>query len=184
MRVLNLPIPSRLFLFTAGCVLVAGSICTYIARADDSAASVNSKFQEMTKMAQSKLADANSGIAPAAPDDAKSAIDRLSKMQEVAADPAKVDGLERDMARLLVMDRMASNIAQDQQVKVAMIKALADPKVKKARDDAAKMAKDPATLKKIEDEISADPVAMNHIDHMAINSVMRSNREPKAAKGS
>ena len=163
MRHLIKPFASKAMIATAAFAIAGGSLCTYFVRADD-----------MTKMAESKMdgmkpSDSKTAVSA---DDSKMMVDRIDKMKENAADPAKAEMMEKDMAKMMVMDHLAKALSDDATVKSAMMEAMADPNVKKVHEEAMKMAKDPEMMKKMEDEITADPEAMKHVDHSAMMMAM------------
>jgi hypothetical protein len=72
-----------------------------------------------------------------------------------------------DMAKLMVMDKMAMQMAMDPSFTQMLRQTMADPKMKQVHEDARKLADDPAQMAKIRQEITADPKAMHMVMHQA-----------------
>lgn len=105
-------------------------------------------------------------------DQMKMTADHMDKMKMMAADPAQAQQMTMDLANLMVMDHMAMQMAMDPMFKQMAMQAMSDPSVKKVHDDAKKLAQDPAQMAKMQQEIMADPKAMQMVMHMAHNMAM------------
>ena len=144
----------------AALALGAGTACTHTARADD-------------KMADGKMAMATDKMAMSA-DDQKMMMDQAMKMKEMAADPKQADMMKTDMAKMMVMDHMAKEMAMDPQFKQSAMDMMSDANIKKIHEDAMAMAKDPEQMKKMQQEIMADPMMMKMVNHQAMMMSMMS----------
>jgi hypothetical protein len=102
------------------------------------------------------------------PDEQKIASDHLAQLKAMADDPKQVPELKHMIAKVLVMQEMSKMMAEDPQFKSSAVAYMGDPKVKQAHDDAQEMSRDPEQMKKLEQEIVADPVAMKVVMHRAI----------------
>lgn len=98
-------------------------------------------------------------------DQMKMAADHMDKMKMMAADQPKEMAAKE--ARMMVADRMATHMAMDPQFKEMLMQSMSDPSLKKVHDDAKMMAEDPAQTARIQQEIMADPQAMQMVMHMA-----------------
>jgi hypothetical protein len=98
-------------------------------------------------------------------DQMKMASDHMDKMKMMAADqPQEMAAKE---AKMLVADKMAMHMAMDPQFKEMLMQSMSDPNMKKVHADAKIMAEDPAQRAKMQQELMADPQAMQMIMHMA-----------------
>jgi hypothetical protein len=99
------------------------------------------------------------------PQDMKMASQQMDEMKMKAADHPQE--MEADMAKLIVMDKMAMQMAMDPSFTQMLRQTMADPKMKQVHQDARKMVDDPAQMAKIRQEITADPRAMHMVMHQA-----------------
>ena len=102
-----------------------------------------------------------------ADDHMKMATEHMDKMKMMAADPAQSMQMVSDMARMIVMDHMAMQMAMDPKFKQISMQSMSDANMKKVHDDAKKMAEDPARMAKMQQEIMADPKMMMVVMHVA-----------------
>jgi hypothetical protein len=100
-------------------------------------------------------------------DHMKMATDHMDKMKMMAADQSQSMQMTTDMARMMVMDHMASRMAMDPKFKQMYMQSMNDANMKKVHDDAKKMADDPAQMAKMQQEITADPKMLQMVMHMA-----------------
>jgi hypothetical protein len=99
------------------------------------------------------------------PEDMKMASQQMDQMKMKAADQPQE--MAADMAKLMVMDKMAVQMAMDPSFTKMLRQNMADPKMKQVREGARNMADDPAEMAKIRQEIMADPNAMHMVVHQA-----------------
>jgi hypothetical protein len=105
-------------------------------------------------------------------DHMKMAGEQMDKMKMMAADQAQAHEMAAEMARLMVMDHMAMQIAMDPKFKQMSMQSMSDPNMKMVHDDAKKMADDPALMAKMQQEIMSDPRDMRFVMHMAHTMTM------------
>ena len=98
------------------------------------------------------------------------------KMKQMAADPAEMSKMKDEMAKMMVMDKMAMKIANDPQASEQLKAAMEDPNVKKAHEAAMQMAKDPEQSKMMMDQIMADPTEMKSVMHSAMMMKMMEDK--------
>jgi hypothetical protein len=96
------------------------------------------------------------------------AMAHVDQMKQMAADPMQAQVMAAAMAKMMVMDRMAEEMAKDPKFQQAAMAAMTDPNMMKVHDDAMKMAADPEQMKKMQQEVSADPAAMKMVEHKAM----------------
>jgi hypothetical protein len=99
------------------------------------------------------------------PEETKMAGDQMDKMKTMATDHPQ--DMAADVAKLLVMDKMAMQMSMDPSFMASLRQSMSDPNMKSVHEDAQKMADDPAQMAKIRDEIMADPKAMHMVMHQA-----------------
>ena len=100
------------------------------------------------------------------PDEMKMAGEHMDKMKMMAAEHPQETAA--DMARLMVMDKMAMHMAMDPTFSHMLQQTMSDPNVKKVHEDARKLAEDPAQMAKIKQQIMEDPKAMQMVMHLAM----------------
>ena len=93
---------------------------------------------------------------------------QADSMKEMAANPSQMKMMKEEMVKMMVMDHMAMKIASDPQCKQALMAAMDDENVKKTHMAAMQEMKDPAMMKKVMDEVMADPMAMKAVIHSAM----------------
>src|SRR5947209_1627089 len=102
----------------------------------------------------------------------KMAAEQMDKMKMMAADQAQAHEMTAQLARLMVMDRMAMQMAMDPKFKQMSMQTMSDPNMKMVHDEARKMADDPALTTKLQQEIMSDPKDMRMVMHMAHTMAM------------
>jgi hypothetical protein len=107
-----------------------------------------------------------------ADDHKKMTDDHMDRMKMMAAGPAQTRQMTADLARMMVMDRMAMQMAMDPTFKAMATQSMNDANMKKVHDDAKAMADDPAQMARIRQEVTADPKAMESVMHMANRMAM------------
>jgi hypothetical protein len=115
--------------------------------------------------AQDKMADDHMKMADQhmkmTDDQMKMASDHMDKMKTMAADQAQAQQMTLDLAKMMVMEHMAMQMAMDPKFKEMVMHSMEDVNMNKVHDDAKKMAEDPAQMAKIQQDIKADPKAMD-----------------------
>ena len=99
------------------------------------------------------------------PEEMKMSGEHMDKMKMMASEHPQE--MAADMARMMVMDKMAMHMAMDPSFMHMLDQSMNDPKMKMAHDDAKKMAEDPAQMAKMKQQIMDDPKAMQMVMHMA-----------------
>ena len=104
------------------------------------------------------------------PAEMKMAGEQMDKMKMMATEHPQDEAA--GMARLMVMDQMATHMAADPSFQKMLQQSMSDPNVKKVHEDARKMAEDPAQAAKIKQQIMDDPKAMHMVMHLAARMAM------------
>lgn len=113
----------------------------------------------------------------------KMATEHMDKMKMMAGDQNQAMQMTSDMAKMMVIDHMAMQMAMDPKFKQMSMQAMSDANMKKVHDDAKKMAEDPAQMAKMQQEVMADPKMMQMVMHMAEKmSMMHDEKMMKDAK--
>lgn len=99
------------------------------------------------------------------PAEMKMAGDHMDKMKMMASEHPQE--MAADMARMMVMNRMAMQMAMDPSFLQMLQHSMSDPDMKKAHEDAQKMADDPEQMAKMKQQIMDDPKAMQMVMHLA-----------------
>jgi hypothetical protein len=107
---------------------------------------------------------------------------QMTDAKMMAADPAQSAMMAKDMAKMMVMDHMAEMLAKDEACKQACMAAMSDPAMMKVHEQAAAMAKDPEQMKKLQDEIAADPASMKMVMHESMQMSKPMGMMPDAGK--
>jgi hypothetical protein len=142
---------SRKLVVGAAAVFLGGSVlCTYGLRADDN------DVNQMDKMAKDHMEVMTPNVT-------KAATDQLDKMKSIAADPQQSDMMKNEMAKMIVMERLAHRLAMDPDFQKSSTDTMNDANVKKVHEDAEVAAKDPDAMRKLQDEIVADPMTLKMV---------------------
>jgi hypothetical protein len=104
------------------------------------------------------------------PEEMKMAGQHMDQMKMMAAEHPQETAA--DMARLMVMDKMAMHMAMDPAFVHMLQQSMSDLNTKKVHEDARKMAEDPAQMAKIKQQIMDDPKAMQMVMHSAARMAM------------
>jgi hypothetical protein len=112
-------------------------------------------------------------------DHMKMASEQMDKMKMMAADQAQAQQMTADMAKMMVMDHMAMQMAMDPKFKDMAMQTMNDENVKKVHDDAKAMADDPAQMAKMQQDVMADPKSMQMVMHMAAKMSMMHDAKMK-----
>ncbi|HSZ59065.1 MAG TPA: hypothetical protein VK797_25715 [Tepidisphaeraceae bacterium] len=102
------------------------------------------------------------------PEEMKMAGEHMDKMKMMAAEHPQETA--SDIARMMVMDKMAMHMAMDPSFLHMLQQSMSDPNMKKVHEDARKMAEDPAQMAKIKQQIMDDPKAMQIVMHLAMTN--------------
>lgn len=104
------------------------------------------------------------------PEEMKMAGEHMDKLKMKASEhPAE---MAADMARMMVMDKMAMHMATDPSFLHMLDQTMSDPNMREVHDEARKMAQDPAQVAKITQQIADDPMAMGMVMHLARTMAM------------
>ena len=99
------------------------------------------------------------------PEEMKMAGEHMDKMKAMASEHPQETAA--DMAKMMVIDKMATHMAMDPSFHGMLQQSMSDPNMKKVHEDAKNMAESPAELAKIKQQIMDDPKAMQMVMHMA-----------------
>jgi hypothetical protein len=133
----------------------AGVVCTVV-RADDE-----------------KMPDNKMGMKAIEP----KMLEQMEKLKQVASDSEHAKELKEHMVKMMVMDHMAKMTAEDPVFMKASMELMNDPNIKKLHEEAMKEMEDKDDMKKMEDEVLADPMAMKMVMHNAMMMVMHEKGE-------
>ena len=99
------------------------------------------------------------------PEEMKMAGEHMDKMKMMASEHPQETAA--DMARMMVIDKMAMHMAMDPRFLHMLQQSMSDPNLNKVHEDARKMAEDPMQMAKMKQQIMDDPKAMQMVMHMA-----------------